>query len=78
MIVESNIKDSYRTYRDFCNIVTVYRPGIDIATIKVIKTSKGNWKVLDKDGNKICLVSKNILNDALVKDNKLCPDCVTA
>ena len=63
---EGNISNDERQYRNFCGLVSTYRPNADLNTIKVKKTSKGNWLVLDKDDKKICLVSKVVLSDELV------------
>lgn len=71
MLIESNITNDERQYRNFCGIVKSYRPDVSIDDIHVCKTSKGNWLVHDKDCKKICLISKNILNDELVDSKKI-------
>ena len=71
MIVESNITNSERLYRNFCGVVSTYRPNVEIDKVYVEKTPKGNWRVYDKDGNKICLVSRFILTDELVDAKNL-------
>lgn len=71
MINESNITNSERLYRNFCGLVSVYKPNVDLATIQVEKTPKGNWRVYDADGKKICLVSRAVLNDELVDERKI-------
>ena len=48
--------------------LTAYSPKTDEKDIRVEKTSKGNWKVFDANGKRICLVSKSILNDEVVAD----------
>ena len=68
MVVESNISNKERLYRNFVNMVKAYSPKIDEKDIRVEKTSKGNWKVFDANGKRICLVSKSILNDEVVAD----------
>lgn len=71
MIVESNITNCERQYRNFCGLVSTYKPNVELDKITVEKTPKGNWRVYDKNGNKVCLVSKFILNDELVDAKKL-------
>ena len=71
MISEGNITNNERLYRNFMAMVQVYKKDADDKSIKVAKTSKGNWKVFDSNGRKICLVSKNILTDAMVEEYKL-------
>ena len=68
MIVENNISNKERLYRNFVNMVKAYSPKTDEKDIRVEKTSKGNWKVFDASGKRICLVSKSILNDEVVAD----------
>ncbi len=71
MVSEGNITNNERLYRNFMAMVQVYKKDADDESIKVAKTSKGNWKVFDKTGRKICLVSKNVLTDAMVEEYKL-------
>lgn len=71
MIIEGNITNNERLYRNFMAMVQVYKKNADEKNITVAKTSKGNWKVFDSDGRKICLVSKNILTDSMVEEYKL-------
>jgi hypothetical protein len=71
MIVEGNIHDNERIYRQFIKLVQVYKKDVIETQIKVEKTPKNNWKVMDKDGNKICIVSKNVLTDEVAKEYKL-------
>jgi hypothetical protein len=71
MIVEGNINDNERIYRQFIKLVQVYKKDVIETQIKVEKTPKNNWKVMDKDGNKICIVSKNVLTDEVAKEYKL-------
>ena len=68
MIVENNISNKERLYRNFVNMGKAYSPKTDEKDIRVEKTSKGNWKVFDANGKRICLVSKSILNDEVVAD----------
>ncbi len=78
MITEGNITDVERLYRNFTGLVTTYRPNIDLDKITVEKTPKGNWKVYDGDGKKVCLVSKIMLSDELVNKKgikKCCENC---
>jgi hypothetical protein len=71
MIIEGNINDNERIYRQFIKLVQVYKKDVIETQIKVEKTPKNNWKVMDKDGNKICIVSKNVLTDEVAKEYKL-------
>ena len=71
MIVESNITNCERLYRNFCGVVSTYKPNVEIDKVCVEKTPKGNWRVYDKDGNKICLVSRFMLTDELVDAKNL-------
>ena len=71
MILESGISNDERSYRNFRDIVTAYCPEVDIDTVKVTKTPKGNWKAVDSDGNKLCLVSRNVISDELVDAREL-------
>jgi hypothetical protein len=71
MVSEGNITNNERLYRNFMAMVQVYKKDADDKSIKVAKTSKGNWKVFDKTGRKLCLVSKNVLTDAMVDEYKL-------
>ena len=71
MVSEGNITNNERLYRNFMAMVKVYRKDADDKNIKVAKTPKGNWKVFDETGRKICLVSKNILTDSMVEEYKL-------
>ncbi len=78
MITEGNITDKERQYRNFLGLVSTYRPNVEIDKITVEKTPKGNWRVYDKSGEKVCLVSKNVLNDELVDAKnirKCCGNC---
>lgn len=71
MITEGNINDNERIYRQFIKLVQVYKKDVIETQIKVEKTPKNNWKVMDKDGNKICIVSKNVLTDEVASEYKL-------
>ena len=71
MIVEGNINDNERIYRQFIKLVEVYKKYVKENEIKVEKTPKNNWKVMDKDDNKICIVSKNVLTDEVASEYKL-------
>ena len=71
MIVEGNINDNERIYRQFIKLVEVYKKDVKENEIKVEKTPKNNWKVMDKDDNKICIVSKNVLTDEVASEYKL-------
>ncbi len=78
MITEGNITDQERQYRTFAGLVKTYRPDIDMETITVEKTPKGNWKIYDSTGKKVCLVSKVVLNDTLIDAKgikKCCENC---
>lgn len=68
---EGNITNDERQYRNFCGLLSTYRPNVDLKTISVKKTSKGNWVVFDKDDKKICLVSRAVLTDELVDARKI-------
>ena len=70
-VCEGNITNDERQYRNFCGLVSTYKPNVDLGSIAVKKTSKGNWMVYDKDGKKICLVSKVVLSDELVDAKKI-------
>lgn len=61
-----NISNLERCYRNFTNMVKTYRPDVDPSKIGVYRTSRGNWRVFDENGRKICLVSKNILNNDII------------
>lgn len=71
MITESNITNLERQYRNFVEMVKAYRANIDIKKVCVHKTSKGNWCVYDENHKKICLVSKFMLTDEVVKEYKI-------
>lgn len=75
MIFESNITNDERTYRNFINIVNFRCPNADTTDIKVDRSPKGNWNVYDKDGNKLCLISKSILSDEMVDARNLRCNC---
>ena len=66
MLTESNITNQERLYRNFINMVKAYCPKAESNSIQVEQTSKGDWRVFDETGKKICLVSKNILTDDIV------------
>ena len=66
MINESNITNIERDYRSFCSLVGVYAPGKTIEDIELLKTPRGNYKLYDKSGKFIKLVSKNIMNDNII------------
>ena len=68
MLTESNISNKERLYRNFVNMVKAYSPKTEEKDIKVEKTPRGNWRVYDATGKKICLVSKSILNDEVVAE----------
>lgn len=71
MITEGNINDNERIYRQFIKLVEVYKKDVKENEIKVEKTPKNNWKVMDKDNRKICIVSKNVLTDEVASEYKL-------
>lgn len=75
MIIEGNINNDERMWRNFRGLVSVYAPKADLDSIKVVHTSKGNWKVVDKDGQKLCLVSRNMLSDELVDSKNIRCEC---
>lgn len=66
MISESNITNIERDYRNFCSLVGVYAPGKTVEDIELTKTSRGNYKMYDKSGKFIKLISKNIMNDNII------------
>lgn len=61
-----NISNIERQYRNFINMVKSYNPNIDATKIGVFRTNKGNWKVYDENQNKICLISKYLLNNDII------------
>jgi hypothetical protein len=69
-IVEGNITNIERHYRDFCQICAGKGYSINDNDIEVAKTSKGNWNVYI-NGTKKFLVSSAILNDETVEKYKL-------
>lgn len=71
MIIESNITNLERQYRNFIEMVNAYSKNTKVENICVHKTSKGNWAVYDESGKKICLVSKFILTDEVVAEYKI-------
>lgn len=75
MVTESNITNKERLYRNFVNMVQAYSPKTAEKDIKVEKTSRGNWRVFDATGKKICLVSKSILNDEVVAEYNIHCEC---
>ena len=79
MINESNITDIERDYRSFCSLVRVYAPGKTIEDIELLKTPRGNYKLYDKLGKFIKLVSKNIMNDNIISQYGIalhkCEEC---
>jgi len=62
-LMEGNISNLERRYRDFCNLCNGY--GVSVGDICVAKTSKNNWAVYDGD-RKVCLISNNILCDEII------------
>lgn len=67
MILESNITNNERQYRNFIEMVKSYKKDATIDNICIHKTSKGNWCVYDENRKKICLISKYLLNDELIE-----------
>jgi hypothetical protein len=61
-----NISNIERQYRNFINMIKSYNPNVDTTKIGVFRTNKGNWKVYDENQNKICLISKYLLNNDII------------
>lgn len=62
---ERNISDQDRVWRQISELIKSYCPDCDPGECTFTKTPKGNWKV-EKDGKKVCLISKFVLPDEMV------------
>lgn len=71
MILESNITNNERQYRNFVEMIKSYKKDATIDNVCVHKTSKGNWCVYDENHKKICLISKYLLTDELIESFKI-------
>ncbi len=63
MITEGNISNIERVGRQVKAIVQSYKPKLDLDTISVQRSTKGNWLVKDGDGKRICIISKFLLSE---------------
>lgn len=63
-IIEGNISNIERKYREFCQMCTGYNIDLDSVTVK--KTSKNNWAVFS-NGKRQFTISSNILDQAVVE-----------
>jgi hypothetical protein len=63
-IIEGNISNTERKYREFCQMCAGY--GADLETVTVRKTSKNNWAVY-VNGRRRFTASSNILDQAVVE-----------
>lgn len=64
-INEKNITDQERVWNRITGLIKSYDPNVDPASCTFTKTAKGNWRV-EKDGRKICLISKFVLPAEMV------------
>lgn len=62
-ILEGNISNTERKYREFCQMCLGYNANIDEVSVK--KTSKNNWAVYNGD-KRLFTASSNILDDTTV------------
>ena len=62
---EKNISDQDRVWKQISELIKSYCPDCEPSDCAFTKTGKGNWRV-EKDGKKICLISKFVLPDEMV------------
>ena len=67
-ILEGNITNTERKYREFCQMCQGYGTSID--AISVRKTSRNNWAVF-VDGKRKFTASSNILDQGVVDKYKI-------
>lgn len=70
IINEGNIDRCERKYREFIGMCKAYDPNVDVKDICVHKTSKNNWAVYAKNGDKckkLFLASYFVLDDDVIK-----------
>lgn len=65
--INENITNSERQYRQFIGMVQANCPKADLAGIQIIKTTKGNWLVCDANLKKLCLLSRNIIDQSVLE-----------
>lgn len=67
-ILEGNITNTERKYREFCQMCQGYGTSIDVISVR--KTSRNNWAVY-VDGKRKFTASSNILDQEVVDKYKI-------